>query len=86
MPTAEELDDCTHVTNPVSQMIQYDPPRKSKLRDVADHGIDFDAAHKAWMANKVRKGAMTYYRCPVIQKNGNQCPHAQVCKRHRHKI
>jgi len=36
--------------------------------------IDFDAASKAWMANKIRKGPALAYRCMQIQKNGAPCP------------
>lgn len=35
--------------------------------------IDFDEASKAWMANKVRRGAMVYYRCTATQKSGKPC-------------
>ena len=35
---------------------------------------DFDAASQGWMANKIRKGAMIYYACTAIQKNGKPCP------------
>ena len=35
---------------------------------------DFDAASQGWMANKIRKGAMVYYACTAIQKNGKPCP------------
>ena len=53
--------------------------------------IDFDAASAAWMANKIRKGAMVYYVCSAVQKNGSACPHKAIqdvmapmklCKRH----
>ena len=53
--------------------------------------IDFDAASTAWMANKIRKGEMVYYKCSAIQKNGLHCPLAAIqdvmaptklCKRH----
>jgi len=53
--------------------------------------IDFDAASAAWMANKIRKGEMVYYKCSAIQKNGLHCPLAAIqdvmapmklCKRH----
>jgi len=57
--------------------------------------IDFDAASAAWMANKIRKGAMLYYTCTEIQKNGKPCPFAAIqepgleihhCKRHSKKL
>jgi|Laugrespbdmm15sd_2_1035082.scaffolds.fasta_scaffold128429_2 hypothetical protein len=35
--------------------------------------IDFDEASKAWMANKVRRGAMVYYLCTATQKSGKPC-------------
>ena len=53
--------------------------------------IDFDEAHTAWMANKIRKpnSAMTYYRCEAITKTGKPCVraavqtiHAKLCKMH----
>jgi hypothetical protein len=52
--------------------------------------IDFEIASKAWMANKIRKGAMVYYKCQATLKSGIPCklastagagePH--LCKRH----
>lgn len=33
----------------------------------------FDAASDAFHANKIRKGAMLYYKCEAEQKNGSQC-------------
>lgn len=55
--------------------------------------IDFDSASAAWMANKIRKGAMLYYACTELQKNGKPCPFAAIqepgaqhqCKRHSKK-
>jgi hypothetical protein len=49
--------------------------------------IDFDAASAAWMANKIRKGAMLYYKCQATLKSGDPCKLAAVgtlhfCKRH----
>lgn len=35
--------------------------------------IDFDEASKAWMANKVHRGAMVYYLCTATQKSGKSC-------------
>jgi hypothetical protein len=35
--------------------------------------FDFDAASKAWMANKMRKGERTVYRCQAKTKHGTQC-------------
>jgi hypothetical protein len=57
-----------------------------------DEPIDFDAASAAWMANKVRHGAMIYYRCEATLKDGHICSrtaeyaHAlqsMLCKQHR---
>jgi len=49
--------------------------------------IDFEAASKAWMANKIRKGAMLYYKCQATLKSGLPCSLAAAgtlhfCKRH----
>jgi len=49
--------------------------------------IDFDAASAAWMANKIRKGAMLYYKCQATLKSGDPCKLAasgtlHFCKRH----
>jgi hypothetical protein len=49
--------------------------------------IDFEAASKAWMANKIRKGAMVYYKCQATLKTGDPCKLTAVgtlyfCKRH----
>ena len=33
----------------------------------------FTAASRAWMANKIRKGAMIYYKCEAEFKNGEHC-------------
>lgn len=54
--------------------------------------IDFDAASKAWMANKMRRGPALSYRCTQVQKNGDPCPlpaksecvpgKPHLCKRH----
>ena len=49
--------------------------------------IDFDAASAAWMANKIRKGAMLYYKCQATLKSGDPCKLAAIgtlhfCKRH----
>jgi hypothetical protein len=49
--------------------------------------IDFEIASKAWMANKIRKGAMVYYKCQATLKSGSPCKLAAVgdqylCKRH----
>ncbi len=49
--------------------------------------IDFEAASKAWMANKIRKGAMLYYKCQATLKSGAPCSLAAIgeihfCKRH----
>ena len=86
------LEDATHVTNPTIYVsmedIEFERPRNREGTTVE---IDFDGASAAWAANKVRKGAMFYYRCTAIQKNGCQCPKAVmipdpftqlVCKSH----
>jgi hypothetical protein len=52
--------------------------------------IDFEIASKAWMANKIRKGAMLYYKCQATLKSGSPCKLASTagpgdphfCKRH----
>lgn len=49
--------------------------------------IDFDAASAAWMANKIRKGPMLYYKCQATLKSGGPCKVAAAgtlhfCKRH----
>lgn len=49
--------------------------------------IDFEIASKAWMANKIRKGAMVYYKCQATLKSGAPCKLVAVgdqylCKRH----
>lgn len=33
----------------------------------------FTDASKAWMKNKIRKGAMIYYKCEASLKNGDDC-------------
>lgn len=33
----------------------------------------FTDASKAWMQNKIRKGAMFYYKCQATLKNGRPC-------------
>ncbi len=33
----------------------------------------FTSASKAWMKNKIRKGAMLYYKCEAKLKNGHDC-------------
>ena len=87
--TPEELDNCTHITNP-STHIQTQFRRSVRYRSRgAVPDIDFDEASAAWMENKVRKGYMIYYRCATIQKNGKQCAKAVTeqtftqCKQHR---
>jgi len=51
--------------------------------------IDFDAAEKAWKANKVSKGNGTYgYKCEKLTKTGEPCcqiarPFSDFCKRHQ---
>lgn len=34
---------------------------------------EFSGASEAWMKNKIRKGAMIYYKCEAIQHNGLGC-------------
>jgi hypothetical protein len=66
-------------------------PSHARSEKETDVKIDFDGAAAAWAANKVRKGAMFYYRCTAIQKNGCRCPKAVmspdpslqlICKSH----
>ena len=38
--------------------------------------IDFDAASTAWMATKIRRGPMLYYRCEAARHDGTPCPNA----------
>ncbi len=33
----------------------------------------FDTSSRDWMKNKIRRGAMFYYRCEATMKNGCQC-------------
>ena len=33
----------------------------------------FTYASKCWMKNKIRKGAMLYYKCEAKLKNGHDC-------------
>ena len=88
------LEDASHVTNPTVYVsmedIDFAPPQ-DRTEKATDVKIDFDGAATAWAANKVRKGAMFYYRCTAIQKNGCQCPKAVmspdpslqlICKSH----
>ena len=59
-------------------------------------GIDFDAASRAWMENKIRRGPALRYRCSAIQKNGTPCPRAartectigspHLCTQHSQKL
>lgn len=80
-----------HVTNPTIYISMEDIDFAPKDRSEQTAEIDFDGASTAWAANKVRKGAMFYYRCTAIQKNGCQCPKAVmspdpslqlICKSH----
>lgn len=89
------LDDSTHITNPSYSMEDIDFEQAPPLSSLNAPIIDFDAASAAWMANKVRKGAMVYYRCTAIQKNGCQCPKAvlnptptdlSLCKMHSRSV
>jgi hypothetical protein len=36
----------------------------------------FEEASKAWMANKIRVGAMMMYRCSYAMSSKRQCPKA----------
>jgi len=38
--------------------------------------INFDAASKAWMSNKLRRGERTVYRCQAIKRDGAPCDQA----------
>ena len=51
-------------------------PSRSEDPDIV---IDFDEASAAWMANKIRRGHMTLYRCTATQKNGEQCKNPILC-------
>jgi hypothetical protein len=42
--------------------------------------INFSAASKAWMSNKIRKGERTVYRCQAIKTNGEPCEKAATPK------
>jgi hypothetical protein len=33
----------------------------------------FTESSASWMSNKIRRGAMLYYKCQAIQKNGECC-------------
>ena len=43
--------------------------------------INFDDCSKAWMANKLRKGARTVYRCEAIKTDGHRCELAATPKK-----
>ena len=47
----------------------------------------FDECSRAWMENKVRKGAMIQYRCHYTHSTSRRCPKAAepiyFCKQHR---
>jgi hypothetical protein len=46
----------------------------------------FDESSRAWMENKVRKGAMTLYRCSYVHSTSRKCSKAAsvcgYCKSH----
>jgi hypothetical protein len=46
----------------------------------------FDESSKAWMENKVRKGAMILYRCSYVHSTSRKCSKAATicgyCKPH----
>ena len=49
----------------------------------------FDESSKAWMANKLRAGAMMVYRCSYTISSTRQCPKAAesgsyFCSTHKH--
>ncbi len=50
-------------------------------------GEFFDESSRMWMENKVRKGAMIYYRCHYTHSTSRRCPKAAesvyFCKQHR---
>jgi hypothetical protein len=39
---------------------------------MADHGIDFDEASRAWMENKIRRGPGMVYRCQAMKTTGDR--------------
>ena len=47
----------------------------------------FEESSRAWMENKVRKGAMIYYRCHYTHSTSRRCPKTAefgtFCKQHR---
>jgi hypothetical protein len=74
------------MTEPVMTSAMTEPAMTSAMTSE-----DFDAASRGWMSNKIRKGAMVYYACTAIQKNGKPCPlsaiqdalaPAHLCRRH----
>lgn len=46
---------------------------RSKMKEQNTLQELFTASSLAWMANKVRRGAMIYYKCEALQKNGTCC-------------
>ena len=76
------LDDSTHITNPSRKRTrQY--PRQEFIPSRPTSIIDFDVAAAAWHSNKIRRGAMYYYRCTATLKDGRQCSR---CATHAEKI
>ena len=63
-----EYDDYMRVTNPTIRRVPPVSTRSDRgyRDDSAVAPVDFDEASAAWMRNKVRKGAVYVYRCPVI--------------------
>lgn len=43
--------------------------------------INFDDCSKAWMANKLRKGERTVYRCQATKADGTPCEHPATPKK-----
>jgi hypothetical protein len=77
-----EFDDSTHITNPGVQqsivLIQETvlKPVYTRVSFPPITSQQFDESADAWMANKVRKGAMFHYRCPQRTEAGAPCKNA----------
>ena len=46
---------------------------RSKQKEQTSLQEIFTNSSQSWMANKLRRGAMIYYKCQAIQKNGVAC-------------
>lgn len=46
---------------------------RSKQKEQTSIQETFTTSSQSWMANKLRRGAMIYYKCQAIQKNGQSC-------------